>query len=128
MWPLDETPARRHRRGPRMRSPRKLRRAAADVTMTRARRPHARFKGRYQGALAPFWLRFDAVADRYWRCFQLPRRTWNEPRSWTAEQVEQLVRLGVWLPIASASPGEDRRPLIRSFEAWFAARGETLER
>ena len=24
MWPLDETPARRHRRGPRMRSPRKL--------------------------------------------------------------------------------------------------------
>lgn len=92
------------------------------------RRPHARLKGRYQGLLAPFWLRFDAIADRYWRCFQLPERTWNEPRSWTREQVTHLVALGVWLPIPSADPGHDRRATFRFLQAWFADRGETLEK
>lgn len=87
-----------------------------------------RLAGRYQGWLAPFVLRFDAVAGRYWRAFTLEGRTWNDPRSYTPEEAQKLVRIRAWCPLSSGETGTDFRPLRRFFEVELDRRGEELLR
>lgn len=84
--------------------------------------------GRYQAWLAPFSLRWDRAACRYWRYFDMGDRVWTDPKSWSIEEVTALLKVQAWRPIAPGSDGMDYRPMRRLLEAALERNGEELVR